>query len=317
MKPVASRLYVASRNGFSLLEVLVACGILVIGLSSIAAILPAASARLREAALQDRAVSAIGVAFSEVRCRSLADRDMFPSSFTPTPAIVFGETLSLAAGYDTSLALPASAITISSTGLRSGSTFILAPPVAARLSARINSDIVSNGRRGFLLEDDLRYGTPGIGSLPLNSFVDGVREFRRDVCWGAMVTPIPWRAPAAEMTAAKVSVAVFRKAGSARVITLSGTQGGIFRTTSAVAPASLQRTLLRPCGAVLAIPPESATVPPQWLSIRSSWLQPNSTMTCVVFASPLPTQLMISGTTLTVIGYEHLLRVSEQVVSVP
>ena len=56
-----------ARAGFSLLEVLVACGILVVGLASIAAILPAAGSRLSEAAAQDRAVAAAAVAMSEIR----------------------------------------------------------------------------------------------------------------------------------------------------------------------------------------------------------------------------------------------------------
>ncbi|MBM4058212.1 MAG: hypothetical protein FJ275_08255, partial [Planctomycetes bacterium] len=44
-----------ARAGMTLLEVLVACGILVMGLASVAAMLPAAGARLAEATAIDRA----------------------------------------------------------------------------------------------------------------------------------------------------------------------------------------------------------------------------------------------------------------------
>ena len=60
------------RGGFSLLEVLVACGILVIGLTSIAAILPAAGARFAEAALYDRAAATANVGMSEVLLKNVA-----------------------------------------------------------------------------------------------------------------------------------------------------------------------------------------------------------------------------------------------------
>ena len=79
--PIAKR----ARAGFSLLEVLVACGILVVGLASIAAILPAAGSRLSEAAAQDRAVAAAAVAMSEIRCRNLAARDISPALRMPSP----------------------------------------------------------------------------------------------------------------------------------------------------------------------------------------------------------------------------------------
>lgn len=341
-----------TRQGFSLLEVLVACGILVIGLASIAAILPAAGSRLGEAAAQDRAAAAAVVAMSEIRCRGLCVRSMFPTgtlsgNFFAPRAVVFGETLSLAvtqsatsAGYvSTSGSLAITATTGTVSLIASGSTFtqalfsgsipVLSLPTSTIINSRISIDTTSDFRRGFFLEDEVQYQSAVTGDLPLNSFVNGVRQFNRGVCWGAMITSFPLSITSGSMTAAKVSVAVFRKPGGiATAMTLissttnAAAASGIFQLSGPNAPASLQRTVLKPCSSVLAIP-ASGTVAPQWLSIQSSWLtgtNPLSTVssatTCVVFKNPTLVAPLVSGSTLNVIGFENLLLVSEQTYSV-
>jgi type II secretory pathway pseudopilin PulG len=343
------------RKAFSLLEVLVACGILVIGLASIAAILPAAGSRLAEATAQDRAAAAAAVAMSEIRCRSLTAKDMFPGALTGTaPAIVFGETLALA--VTTSATSPSYVMatgSITATGtvttgsavlsgtLASAGRTILSVANTGTLGARIQDNTALDDRRGYFLEDEVRYQAPTTGDLPLNWFVigttsgSGVRQFNRGVCWGAMITPSPWGVTTGSMTAAKASVAVFRKpGGAATAITLtSSTTGataaaGIFLTGVAATPAAVQRTLLKPCSNVLGIPAPSAavsgTVAPQWLAIRSSWISGtnplttlSSATTCVVFENTsLVTRLLGSGTTLTVIAFENLLLVNEQTLTI-
>lgn len=376
------------RGGFSLLEVLVACGILVIALASIAAVLPAAGSRLAEAAAQDRASAAATAAMAELIARNVVTRRTFPSgtgsvvlasttvtgTFTPA-AFVFGETLSLAATGSamspryvtttTSGSLTVVSGTLSLPSLPSGSTpsaivsFLRTgtalPPALVlatstdTINSLINSDTTSALRRGFFVEDDLQYPPSSISDLPANLFVSGVRQFNRGVCWGAMITPTgpSWNTT----TAAKVSVAVFRKPGAATALTLtSATSGsaastGIFVTNTASTPRSLQQTLLKPCSMVLAIPPQTTgtTIAPQWLPIRSSWtltgsmqiqnggtfigvsggsgalISSGSARTCVMFANPVPSQLYSSGTPalLNVIGFENLLLVDEKVVPLP
>ncbi|MFM8985733.1 MAG: hypothetical protein ACKONH_06710, partial [Planctomycetia bacterium] len=76
-----------SRAGLSLLEVLVACGILVIGLTSIAAILPAAGSRLTQASQADRGGTLAANAYAEMVNRGLIAADLFSSG---TRACVFG-----------------------------------------------------------------------------------------------------------------------------------------------------------------------------------------------------------------------------------
>lgn len=332
------------RAGFSLLEVLVACGILVIGLASIAAILPAAGSRLGEASAQDRAMAAAVAAMSEIRCRGLASRDMFPGPLSGiAPAIVFGETLSLAVtgsvtslGYSSGLTAsgsvtPGSAV-LSGVLASAGST-ILSVADTGTLATRIHNNTALDDRRGYFLEDDVQYRISATGNLPLNSFVGGVRQFNRGVCWGAMLTPEPWGVTTGGMNAAKVSVAVFRKpGGAATAITLTSTTtgvaaaSGIFQTSVAATPAAIQRTILRPCSHVLALPATavSGSIAPQWLTIRSSWVSGtnplttlSSATTCVIFANPsLAAPLLGGGSTITVIGFENLLLVNEQTLSV-
>jgi len=86
---------VASRHpraGLSLLEVLVAGGILAVGLASVSALLPAASARLGQATQQDRAGVLAANARAECVNRGLVAADIFSSA---TTACVFGELAGL------------------------------------------------------------------------------------------------------------------------------------------------------------------------------------------------------------------------------
>jgi type II secretory pathway pseudopilin PulG len=365
----------SSRNGFSLLEVLVACGILVVGLASIAAILPAAGARLGEAAAQDRAAAAAYVAFSEIGSRGLCRRELFPGASSATAtAIVFGETLSLsistactASGYLIGTAAPVTAngavtagLGVISGTLQAGATPVLTAPLATAIASRISNvtDPAIDNRRGYFPEDEVRYGPSLTGVGPANLFSDGMRSFNRGVCWGAILTPMPFGITTGSMNAVKASVAVFRKPGNAVALSLvSLTSGpaassGIFITGNNT-PTSLQRSLLKPCSSLLAIPPAATATStgPQWLPIRSSWIltgtitgtsgSVNGTTvsgtyvgamgstisgalvssavapTCVTFAGEIPSPLL-SGTpaTLTVIAFENLLLVQEQTLSV-
>jgi hypothetical protein len=61
----------------TLLEVLVACGILVVGLASVAAILPAASSLLAEAANIDRAAALAANAAADVKARGVLRASLF------------------------------------------------------------------------------------------------------------------------------------------------------------------------------------------------------------------------------------------------
>lgn len=70
----------AARAGMSLLEVLVALGILAAGLASVAALMPAAGARLADATASDRAGALAANAHADLRIRGALTATMFSGS---------------------------------------------------------------------------------------------------------------------------------------------------------------------------------------------------------------------------------------------
>ena len=314
----------AGRSGFSLLEVLVACGILVVGLASIASILPAATARLREAATTDRAGSMAAAALAEFECRDLAFRDLFlvasGSFLPPHQAVMFGQVLPAVPG-----------VVVAS----GASTIVSLPAAGATQLARRIDTTSGDGNRGFFLEDELQF-TPGSGSAPLNVFTNGIREFRRSVCWGAMIEPYPWGSvpsgtAAPPMRAARATVAVFRKPGAVQQMLLSGSAGGVFRiagspagitSSTTLADDSVRKRFLAPCSPVLAVA-QSGSAAPRWLTINSSWPQwtagtdPQAVPPAsygVVFRDPgsAYSGLVTTGSTLQVIGFENIQSITQQ-----
>ena len=300
------------RGGFSLLEVLVACGILVIGLTSVAAILPAAGARFAEAALYDRAAATANVGMSEVLLKNVASAKLFGTPPVQNVAVVFGEVLpKLVSG-----------ITPSPTGLRAPkfSTAGVADavdPTTVFLTSLFDMG-TSPERRGFFLGDEVLYEAPtasagttdvyGTGGLPVRSVAAnaaGVKAFKRGVCWGAMVTPYPWGVDPASMTQARVTVAVFKSSGEIKQIPLTPVSPGVYKMTTA--NEATRKKFLAGCSWALALPSTGA---PQWLAINSSWK--SGTDAYVSFReSSLP-----SGSTLTVVGFEGLLNVVDQLITI-
>lgn len=298
----------AGRSGFSLLEVLVACGILVIGLASIAAILPAAGARLAEATATDRAAALAAIAMSEIQARGLVSPELFVGTpaASGSAAVVFGQSLpaalaGLPAGQNSAIRfrLANNSSLVSGTavgnfvnnviGLSGTGTLSTGagPNVAPRLTSANPTFLTACvNNRIFFLEDPVQFRPSGTSPTPANSFASVVaasgtiptsRAFTPGLCWGAMVVPEPFgAATGTALSTAAVSVAVFRKPGNAVVMTLSDTTGsGIFTGTNF--PGTVQRGYLKNCTYVLAVPPPPASVTattsrPQWLKVRSSWI---------------------------------------------
>jgi hypothetical protein len=288
-----------SRSGFSLLEVLVACGVLVAGLAGIAAIMPAAGARLGEASAQDRAAAAVANAFVDISARGLVSKSLFqtgPTTYSGTSAAVFGAAMPV---------MPAGIPNL----------FPVSGNVAAAswLATRIDSNDSQN--RGFFLEDELIYLTSD--DVPLNSFGDGdgVREFNRGICWSALVAPMPWLTSPESMKVAKVSVAVFRKPPVETMdMQFQQVAGNVFNVISpATLDDSARKTFLKPCGFVLGVPMSSGTAAPQWLEINSSWMKGSTPQ--VSIRSDSYAASMVAGE-IRAIGFEHLLTVTEQIVTV-
>lgn len=258
--------------GMTLLEVLVACGILVVGLASIAAMLPAAGSRLGQAAREDRAGNLAANALAQARSAGLIVADVFSN---PNRSVAFGRGLDSLAGID-------------------GQRFAAAGPA---LALRIDPN------RGFLLEDEVTFGAPATAETPVNDFADGRRRsFKEAVCWGA--TLVPARFPATPGSAATLGIAVARSTPTARGIPLQVQAGGLYRM--ATPDESVRKTFLRGCSYAL-VPPSDAQQGPRWYRIIASWSAAG--VAYVVFdGADVQT---FAGNSPTVIGFDTLIRVDE------
>jgi Tfp pilus assembly protein PilV len=295
----------AGRSGITLLEVLVACGVLVIGLASLASVMPAAGYRLAQATVEDRSGVAAANAYAEVMTRNLASADLFSDK---TKASYLGTGLD----FTTTMfqgSTPASNVLASAT---------------TSLLQRIDSS------RGFFLEDDLVYIPPVTADTPSNSFLNagaGPREYRQGICWGALLAPAVF--PVAAGSEAVLGIATFSKPGGTnKLITLTGSSQ-LF-TYSSGAGMGMQdeqdrKQFLPGCSYVLALP-ISAGTSPRWLKITSSWTTPGPgtpenasqrSSVVVLDLNPLGNVAtkFISGNTLVVIAFENLMRVDQYLVS--
>jgi hypothetical protein len=292
----------ARRDGITLLEVLVACGILVVGLASLASIMPAAGSRLAQASVEDRAGAMAANAYADILNRGLVSHRIFSDA---SKACSFGAGIDL-----TSPDLQASAAVGRS----------LAGPSAALVTWL-------DPTRGFVSEDDLVYTVSGTADTPNNQFLaasSGPREYRTGVCWGAVVAPTTY--PAAAGSEAVLSVAVFSKAGDSKPLQLQGTAGSnLFQFDTSRTAAEDERdrkTLLPGCSFVLALPLAAAD-PPRFLKITSSWTNPGPGVVedvtqrqsfVVLDLDPLVTaraKYVDSSGILTVIAFENLIRVDQ------
>lgn len=312
LPPVASR-----RAGITLLEVLVACGILVIGLASLASVLPAAGSRLAQASVEDRAGVAAANAYAECVARGLMTSDLFVSS---TRACAFGRGFEEIVGQiDPATRRPRNRPLIVST------TAAILQPKPLPFLTRIDEV------RGFTLEDDLLF-PESAADTPLNGFimsgaqVAGHRLSRPGICWGAMLAPVSGTAVAgAEAT---LSIAVFRKeceetaslsltstSGPLYVVS-SGTTVGATGQTSYSTPAdvaAVRKQFVPGCGYVLMLPAAGAASPqmPRWVRVTSSWTS-NEPQEVAYVALDLDST---APATMTVIAFENLVRVDQYTVT--
>jgi len=305
------------RAGITLLEVLVACGILVIGLASLASVLPAAGSRLAQASVEDRAGVAAANAYAECVARGLITSDIFVSS---TRACVFGRGFEeLVDQIDPASRRPRNRTLIAST------TAAILQPKPLPFLTRIDEI------RGFTLEDDLLFPASA-ADTPLNGFVmsgaqvAGHRLSRPGVCWGAMLAPVSGTAVAgAEAT---LSIAVFRKeceetasllltaTSGPLYVVASGTTVSAAGQTAYAAPADIaavRKQFVPGCGYVLMLPAAGGPTPrmPKWVRVTSSWTS-NAPQEVAYVALDLDST---APAAMTVIAFENLVRVDQYTVT--
>jgi type II secretory pathway pseudopilin PulG len=317
----AHRPALASPSGFTLLEVLVACGILVFALSGIAAMLPAASSRLADAAAQDRAGFTAVNARTELEARGFRSAQWFTDAGAVRKALAVGQPLEQA------LDAVSKAPEMPTVPHKTPTGKILEDSIQRYFMKEF---WIGSNVRGPFSEEDLEFQlSPSGGVLSLYESMDGLgfpagpRRFKPGVCWGAMLIPDSLASPATKGMRATLAIAVFRKLPEGRVLALASTSTGGSKTGLYRLPqneTTTQSAFARACSYVLILPPGppgSTTLPPKWARVNSSWSvrDPNDDKIRHPFVmfSDDPNQIAgyEAGGALTAIGFSSLIRVDE------
>jgi len=220
------------RAGLSLLEVLIACGVLALGLGGVAALLPAAGQRFGAAIVADRARFVAANGHADMLSRGLASAAACPGN---ARAFVFGPAL---------------------VGAASAAPTVVAAGSLGGIDAG----------RFFVAEDDVVFNDLPGG--PRNAFDEnglGPRKYRDSIVWGATIVPVS--TPAQPGTAAVLSIVVLRRSGEPKRISLVRNADGTYQC-----PEADRTQRLNGCSSVLVVAVGGADVlRPAWVSVRASW----------------------------------------------
>ena len=271
-----------NRAGMSLLEVLVALGVLAAGLASVAALLPAAGARLADATAIDQACALAANTHADLRIRNVLTASMFSGS---TPQAVVSGSMIIAFATGTAISVDTRLYpTISLT------------KVDVRLGVSgTTTEVTDNGVCcGVMVVPVASATTPITAGMP------------------ARVTVATFKQSTFQSQQIKLTAAT----GTASV--LSGSNIAIFTTGSDAVADAVRKQFLGSCAWVLAYSTSgTSTSRPAWLQIGGSWTTTGSTGlpvgSYVSFSDPTAVGLLLSGSsTLSVYGFTHILRVDER-----
>jgi hypothetical protein len=266
----------------TLLEVLVACGILMLGLTGIAGLLAAATSFLGEASDLDRVGTLLANASAEIQDRQICRLESFQAG-VGMPGIRTACIGEMEPRISPIASVVSSAATTSAPLMRPSGF------VASRI------DVPSTGiSRGFVSEDRLQWRTGTAGLTVAGLRDSAVQDSQRRACWGGLLTlvdfmetPIPYAAPASAPhppsaaspnrfrgLTARLDTVIFKKpaddANAASAVLLLTATAGAFTLSAGTSdvqssPVSsaveLQKTFLGGCSYVLALPPAWADVP--------------------------------------------------------
>jgi prepilin-type N-terminal cleavage/methylation domain-containing protein len=218
------------RRGITLMEVLIAIGILAIGLSSVVAILPAAKSQATRAVVLDRA--------SGLAANLLADAATFglvregALSQTPDPAlnqIAIIDPAAASNAYSTAIPSVVQPALRNSGIFSTTATTLNAPPEFHRL--------FTEGRDDVLLGDPATPDDP-----PTHFFVDGARAYQ-----GRMTALLAMKPPAASPQYGTLSVVVFHNRDVSQLV-VEGLLQGVELTIPAsnLPPGRTFRDLVKP-----------------------------------------------------------------------
>lgn len=284
------------RRGMTLLEVLVSIGILVAGLASIAALMPAAGARLAEATAIDRAATLAANAHADLRNRVIltSSTTLFPINTVITastgPVCVFGAAFTSGSGQIGSGTYPITSGTLT-TGTFCRGTPSLTMTLLDDIQLSATNTLVTNSNS---LSYSVTVVPTSTGTISAGSPVlVGVAVFKRpDVTW--MQIPLV-------------------KVGA-----------GVFEIRTSTAPAENESTRKQFCSACSWVFAAKGGAPAQsrWLHIGGSWttqslnadgrLVPDRSFVSFSDAtSEIVDSLVVSGT-LNVQAFTNVLSVEER-----
>lgn len=311
-----------TRAGFSLLEVLVASGILVFALAGIAAILPAAGSIVSDGVAQDRAGLLAANVLAELRSRDLLRASAYASGTSWPKSTVLGvmggpSALTTGTFFSAPLVSGTSPAGYDYGGnpLFGGTIFNTAWPYRNTTVPADNP----NNYRGFFLEDDLSIDTSGaapafayeVGNAYVGTAI-GPRGFKRGASWGVMVTPTNG-SPLPGDTAI-LSIATFKKPGDVAPVVLRIASSNIL--TLAPGNDTVLKTYLPAGSFFLAIPPTppAAAKWPSWFRVNSSWTAQSGTSFVMVNDGTLPLanyETTAGSGVMQAVGFSALIRVDQ------
>ena len=266
----------ACREGFTILEVLISAGIMVIGLACVASLLPAAAQRMSQAVSEDRAGTLAANAYADITARrplgllspsQLASDygvanwnrgEIFAFGMVKTsganPKILHDEIAKYCDNYDSTVhAVDWSVADVNGNRLQIFPT-----------------------TKTWVIEDALTFDDSG--GAPVNTFdSDGSRSLRPNpMCW--LATVVPDGAGAARAgDAATVSLAIFKKQPDEQGMQSGYLNAGVLQikdnsNTLVNVDDDTRRQFVKGCGSVLAL---GST--PEWIRINASWTDANGT----------------------------------------
>jgi type II secretory pathway pseudopilin PulG len=252
----------ACREGFTILEVLISAGIMVIGLACVASLLPAAAQRMSQAVSEDRAGTLAANAYADITARrSLGLLSVSRSGLATQKG---GYCLTLGAIADV---LDTKKVLIDGNG-----------QVLAAKHALADSLFSSNGN-GWIIGDALAFNDSA-GS-PVNTFdANNERMLRPNpMCWLATLVPDRFDRDSdntvddvAAGDTATISIAVFKKQPDVNEIVKGSLSSSVLTIGGSAVDDDTRRQFVKGCGSVLAL---GST--PEWIGINASWTDANGT----------------------------------------
>ena len=263
----------ACREGFTILEVLISAGIMVIGLACVASLLPAAAQRMSQAVSEDRAGTLAANAYADITTRrslGLLSPSQLASDYGVTnwqrgEIFAFGMVKTGGQSPD----YLDSVIKNCDNATAHAVDWSVADVNDNRLQ-------IFPTLKTWVIEDALTFDDSG--GAPVNTFdSDGSRSLRPNpMCW--LATVVPDGAGAAQAgDAATVSLAIFKKQPDEQGMRSGNLNGGVLQikdstNTLVSVDDDTRRQFVKGCGSVLAL---GST--PEWIRINASWTDANGT----------------------------------------